>query len=368
MSLKGGNSETETLYVPPFVGDPDFSNCRHCEELMGNISCCIFAPARRRTPEDIARCLSLESLTDTTTSVAMDSNEIITFAEPKIFEVPRFKNSRVLILGRVRAGKSSFRNTMFHGYGVDHVKRICSNADQKVQSHYCHQGRLVDVQDYGGLQNLAVNSYRNVAGMIYVFDAGVKNYDEDLEKYARAFNNLLLKSPDAKVFVVLHKTDLLKPGEVETVFWALKSKILKIHEGICGNIIEINLRMTYFQTTCLDSIGIQLAWNTILQKCFPCPRDVKDAVLERGRALRADQVLLFDTRYLVLMRMDKLTDYAPFQNEREVYETLSTSYHDTYQNRKRYLKVTDQTCRNFLVVSLFVCPTIEDKKIKKKKE
>lgn len=74
------------------------------------------------------------------------------------------------------------------------------------------------------------NIFRNVEVLIYVFD--VESRDEDLKKdmkyYQTCLTAILENSPNAKVFCLIHKMDLIQEDQKEKVHSAFKFKLVFI--------------------------------------------------------------------------------------------------------------------------------------------
>lgn len=61
------------------------------------------------------------------------------------------------------------------------------------------------------------NIFRNVEVLIYVFDIESRELDMDLPYYQSCLEAILQYSPDAKVFCLIHKMDLVQEDKRETV-------------------------------------------------------------------------------------------------------------------------------------------------------
>ena len=72
------------------------------------------------------------------------------------------------------------------------------------------------------------NVFRNVEVLIYVFDVESREVEKDMHYYQSCLEAILQNSPDAKVFCLIHKMDLIPEDQrkmvcVVVMFVGLKS-------------------------------------------------------------------------------------------------------------------------------------------------
>lgn len=65
------------------------------------------------------------------------------------------------------------------------------------------------------------NIFRNVEVLIYVFDVESRELDEDMHYYQSCLEAILQYSPDAKVFCLIHKMDLLQEDHRDAVSYRI---------------------------------------------------------------------------------------------------------------------------------------------------
>lgn len=102
------------------------------------------------------------------------------------------------------------------------------------QNHVRFLGDLIlNLWDCGG-QDAFMDSYlsiqqstifQHVGVMIYVFEVETRNMDKDLKYYKQCLDALQRYSPNAAVFLLVHKMDLARGPKAETL--ARKTKELK---------------------------------------------------------------------------------------------------------------------------------------------
>ena len=59
--------------------------------------------------------------------------------------------------------------------------------------------------------------FRNVEVLIYVFDVESRELERDMQYYQSCLEAILQNSPDAKVFCLVHKMDLVQDDQREKV-------------------------------------------------------------------------------------------------------------------------------------------------------
>lgn len=94
-------------------------------------------------------------------------------------------------------------------------------------SHVRFLGNLVlNLWDCGGqeafMENYFAsqrdNIFRNVEVLIYVFDVESRELDKDMHYYQSCLEAILQNSPDAKVFCLIHKMDLVQEDQRDSIF------------------------------------------------------------------------------------------------------------------------------------------------------
>lgn len=87
-------------------------------------------------------------------------------------------------------------------------------------------GLVLNLWDCGGqeafmenyLANQRHNIFRNVEVLIYVFDVESREQEKDIHYYQSCLDAILQNSPDAKIFCLIHKMDLITAEEKDSVF------------------------------------------------------------------------------------------------------------------------------------------------------
>ncbi|TFY79861.1 hypothetical protein EWM64_g4148 [Hericium alpestre] len=130
---------------------------------------------------------------------------------------------KVLLMGASGSGKTSMRSLIFSNNPASLTSRLGATIDVE-QNHVRFLGDLIlNLWDCGG-QDSFMDSYlttqrptifTHVGVMIYVFDVESRDLAKDLAYFRDCLESLRKYSPDARVFVLVHKMDLVAPDARE---------------------------------------------------------------------------------------------------------------------------------------------------------
>lgn len=87
------------------------------------------------------------------------------------------------------------------------------------------------------------NIFRNVEVLIYVFDVESREMERDVHYYQSCLEALLQNSPEAKIFCLVHKMDLVPEEHREAVFKEREEDLIRLSKP--GNV-------TCFRTSIWD--------------------------------------------------------------------------------------------------------------------
>ncbi|XP_042563209.1 ras-related GTP-binding protein A-like [Clupea harengus] len=133
---------------------------------------------------------------------------------------------KVLLMGKSGSGKTSMRSIIFANYIARDTRRLGATIDVE-HSHVRFLGNLVlNLWDCGGqdtfMENYFTsqrdNIFRNVEVLIYVFDVESRELEKDMHYYQSCLEAILQNSPDAKVFCLVHKMDLVQEDQRDLIF------------------------------------------------------------------------------------------------------------------------------------------------------
>ncbi|KAG6878979.1 hypothetical protein C0992_006114 [Termitomyces sp. T32_za158] len=167
------------------------------------------------------------------------------------------------------------------------------------QNHVRFLGDLIlNLWDCGG-QDAFMDSYlttqrstifQHVGVMIYVFDIESQGVNKDLEYYRDCMEGLKQFSPDAAVFLLVHKMDLAR-GSKSAVF-EKKKKELKEASG--DGVVDV------LGTSIYDE-SLYKAWSSIVHTLIPNAAVLSKHLATFATACSATEVILFErTTFLVI--------------------------------------------------------------------
>ncbi|CBQ67634.1 related to GTR1-GTP-binding protein [Sporisorium reilianum SRZ2] len=257
---------------------------------------------------------------------------------------------KVLLMGQSGCGKTSMRSLIFSSYRAADTRRLGSTLDVE-HSHVRFLGNLVlNLWDCGGQQSY-MDSYLDkqrsqvfstVGVLIYVFDLvgaeggeeGQTEWERDLRYYKDCIGALYQYSPDAQVFCLLHKMDLVDKSRRASVYSSrvkeLRRKSREVAQAAAGagagaaSMGTEGFRVHCFATSIWDE-SLYRAWSRIVQTQIPAL-----SVLERHLQLLADtcsasEVVVFErTTFLVIAKAAGSTSGAGTLSSSFERSTLTT--------------------------------------------
>lgn len=193
------------------------------------------------------------------------------------------------------------RSIIFSNYSAFDTRRLGATIDVE-HSHLRFLGHMtLNLWDCGG-QEVFIDNYfttqrdhifRMVEVLIYVFDVESKEMNKDVETFARCLKNLREFSPDAKVFVLVHKMDLVHVDNRDQMFNATMSR-LEDHSKAYGYPLK------GFATSIWDE-SLYKAWSSIVCSLIPNMALFQKHLSSFADISEAQEVVLFErTTFLVI--------------------------------------------------------------------
>ncbi|KAK1835725.1 Gtr1/RagA G protein conserved region-domain-containing protein [Podospora conica] len=271
-------------------------------------------------------------------------------------QLKKVKKQKVLLMGKSGSGKSSMRSIIFSNYLARDTRRLGATIDIDL-SHVKFLGNLtLNLWDCGGqeafmenyLSQQRAHVFSNVGVLIYVFDIESRDVDRDLATYVNIISALGQYSREAKVFVLIHKMDLIQPDNREAVFdqraAVIRRKtseavaILTKHHPSPSSLSEseggVDLDMHLFATSIWDQ-SLYKAWASIIHDLVPNLSVIETQLGSLGTAIDADEILLFErTSFLVVSK------WSSAEGERNPYG-------DRFERMSNILKSWKHTCSKF---------------------
>ncbi|CAI9725883.1 ras-related GTP-binding protein A [Octopus vulgaris] len=199
---------------------------------------------------------------------------------------------KVLLMGKSGSGKTSMRSIIFANYIARDTRRLGATIDVE-HSHIRFLGNLVlNLWDCGGqeafMENYFAsqrdNIFRNVEVLIYVFDVESRELEKDMHYYQSCLEAILQNSPEAKVFCLIHKMDLVHEDQRDIIFHEREDDLKRLSKP---------LQCTCFATSIWDET-LYKAWSSIVYQLIPNVHQLETNLAHFADAIDAEEILLFE--------------------------------------------------------------------------
>ncbi|KAJ7735262.1 Gtr1/RagA G protein conserved region-domain-containing protein [Mycena maculata] len=284
-------------------------------------------------------------------------------------------------MGASGSGKTSMRSLIFSNNPASLTARLGATIDVE-QNHVRFLGDLIlNLWDCGG-QDAFMDSYlttqrstifQHVGVLIYVFDVETNEMHKDLEYYRDCLDGLRQFSPDAAVFLLVHKMDLVrdKGGTFER-----KKKELQEQTEKGQGPGQVLTSVTTFGTSIYDE-SLYRAWSSIVHTLIPNAAVLSKHLTIFAEACSATEVILFErTTFLVIAtsnppsepEAEPRNDLEPTRYERtsELIKAFKHScsrvreeFHALEMELPEFSAVLDEMTKNTYVLIIVHDPTIE---------
>jgi len=198
-------------------------------------------------------------------------------------------------MGKAHSGKTSMRSIIFANYLARDTTRLSPTLD--VEHHHVRfLGDLVlNLWDCGG-QDAFYESYferdretifRGVELLIYVFDIESETPEKDFDHFCGVLEAIEENSPDARIFLLIHKMDLVAEEDREAI---LEDRKQLIEESCLSCGVE---NFQCFGTSIWDET-LYKAWSEIVTNLIPNIRLLESHLNKFCNICDADEVVLFE--------------------------------------------------------------------------
>ena len=237
--------------------------------------------------------------------------------------------SKVLLMGRAGAGKTSMRSIIFASYVARETTRL-QPTNQVEHSTLRFLGNLsLTLWDCGG-QDVFMENYfesqkehifKNAMVLIYVMSVAVQpgpEMQKELLYFKNSVDNLRSLSPQSKIFCLIHKFDLIPPAEREVTF-ARQCEELSAIAGPS--------HVEFFQTSIWDET-LYKAWSRIVHSLVPNAHALESQLGFIADTMAADEVVLFEkATFLVISHVTRteMTDPHRFEKISNIVKQFKLS-------------------------------------------
>ncbi|KAI3634256.1 hypothetical protein MIR68_007860 [Amoeboaphelidium protococcarum] len=281
---------------------------------------------------------------------------------------------KVLLMGKSGSGKTSMRCIIFANYIAGDTRRLGATIDVE-HSHVRFMGNLVlNLWDCGG-QEAFMESYftsqkdhifKNVQVLIYVMDVETKadeDVDRDLNNYQMCIDALKANSPQAKVFVLIHKMDLVNLMDRESTMsmWLNRLKVVDKGDAM------------YFATSIWDE-SLYKAWSSIVHSLIPDIDNLQNNLASFCKTCHADEVVLFErTTFLVISHANtrEYSDAHRFEKISNIIKQfklsctkLQTSFQSMEISNSNYTACVETLTANTFIMVILSDPDVEPAAVK----
>ncbi|XP_045130624.1 ras-related GTP-binding protein A [Portunus trituberculatus] len=210
----------------------------------------------------------------------------------KVAFVPTTMKKKVLLMGKSGSGKTSMRSIIFANYIARDTSRLGATIDVE-HSHVRFLGNLVlNLWDCGGqeafMENYFAsqrdNIFRNVEVLIYVFDVESRELEKDMHYYQSCLEAILQNSPEARIFCLIHKMDLVQDDQRDIIFHEREEDLKRLSKP---------LECVCFRTSIWDET-LYKAWSSIVYELIPNVKELEQNLRDFANIIEADEVLLFE--------------------------------------------------------------------------
>ena len=217
--------------------------------------------------------------------------------------------NKVLLMGRAGAGKTSMRSIIFANYGAKETGRL-HPTNQVEHSSFRFMGNLMlSLWDCGG-QDVFMENYfesqkehvfRNAMILIYVLSSSAlegSDSSKEFSNFKNTVESLNQLSPQAKIYVLIHKSDLIPPNERTSVY-TKTSTALKTIAG--------SMSTECFLTSIWDET-LYKAWSKIVHSLMPNMVLLEKELSFIAETIEADEIVLFEkSTFLVIAHATRKT-------------------------------------------------------------
>eukprot|EP00276_Gloeochaete_wittrockiana_P001688 CAMPEP_0184672458 /NCGR_PEP_ID=MMETSP0308-20130426/86111_1 /TAXON_ID=38269 /ORGANISM="Gloeochaete witrockiana, Strain SAG 46.84" /LENGTH=303 /DNA_ID=CAMNT_0027119785 /DNA_START=12 /DNA_END=923 /DNA_ORIENTATION=+ len=202
--------------------------------------------------------------------------------------------SKVLLMGKQFSGKTSMRSIIFANYIPRDTTRLGATLEVELSQVRLLGNLVLNLWDCGGQKTFMENYFesqrdhifRNVEVLIYVFDIVSLSSENttDLDYFRSCLEALKQHSKAAKIFVLVHKMDLIDSSQREQTFKTWEKNLMGISQP---------LSLQCFSTSIWDET-LYKAWSTITYTLIPNVKVLEVQLQSFCEICEADEIVLFE--------------------------------------------------------------------------
>mmetsp|Transcript_21481 Transcript_21481/g.31956 ORF Transcript_21481/g.31956 Transcript_21481/m.31956 type:complete len:306 (-) Transcript_21481:156-1073(-) len=200
---------------------------------------------------------------------------------------------KVLLMGKSGSGKTSMRSIIFANFLAKPTMRLGPTLNVDHDNVKFLGNLVLNLWDCGGqdaFMEAFFNSERNntfsgVHVLIYVFDADSHEHKKDIDQFQSCLESINDLSPDARIFCLIHKMDLIKNEEErERLLEERRQELSKL---------AAPRKLTVFRTSIWDET-LYKAWSEIVYRLVPNVSLLQEKLEKLCKLCGADEIVLFE--------------------------------------------------------------------------
>ncbi|KHN79496.1 Ras-related GTP-binding protein A [Toxocara canis] len=277
---------------------------------------------------------------------------------------------KVLLMGKSGSGKTSMRSIIFANYIARDTSRLGPTMEVE-HAHVRFLGNLVlHLWDCGGQEAFMENYlasqkdqiFKNVQVLIYVFDVESRELEKDYRYYQSCLEALLQNSPNAKVFCLIHKMDLVSEEHRDQVFAEKERDILARSQIEANKFNRTNAVCQCFRSSIWDET-LYKAWSAIVYQLVPNVASMETKLKQFAIIIDADEVMLFEKATFLVIAQAQITQHRDVHRFEKVSNIikqfklscskLGSQFECMYVRNSKFAAFIDSfTCNTFIMVVL----------------
>mmetsp|Transcript_27937 Transcript_27937/g.67911 ORF Transcript_27937/g.67911 Transcript_27937/m.67911 type:complete len:307 (+) Transcript_27937:92-1012(+) len=200
---------------------------------------------------------------------------------------------KVLLMGKSGSGKTSMRSIIFANFLAKPTMRLGPTLHVDHDNVKFLGNLVLNLWDCGGqdafmeafFNSERAQTFSGVHVLIYVFDVDSHEHKKDIDQFVSCLQSIDDLSPDARVFCLIHKMDLIKNEDDRT-------KLLEERREELSKIAAPR-KLTVFRTSIWDET-LYKAWSEIVYQLVPNVSLLKEKLTKLCNLCGADEVVLFE--------------------------------------------------------------------------
>lgn len=221
------------------------------------------------------------------------------------------------------------RSIIFSNYSAFDTRRLGATIDVEHSNLRFLNNMTLNLWDCGGQdifienflnnsenENSSNNIFSKCEVLIHVFDVESKEVTKDIEIFQRVLKNLYEYSPQVRIFILLHKMDLIQSNKRQELFTIMFEKLQETAS-------PFNFKLTGFATSIWDE-SLYKAWSSIVCSLIPNISSYQENLVKFNKIIHAREIILFEkTTFLVVSSTNSLMGDNKEQLDPKRFEKIS---------------------------------------------